>query len=248
MSTVFVEQHDRIALVRMNRGVINALNTDLVTDLHKVVMDAPQSFDGLVLAGGTKFFSMGLDLPELLLFSREDMDRFWDLFDDMILTLYSVPIPTASAISGHAIAGGTILSLACDYRVIAEGRKLLGLNEINIGLPVPYLADLILRQIVSDAHANRIVFRGELLETQQAAELGLVDEVAPLETVESRAIEHVTDLGHRSQPAFALIKAHRTEDLQMNFIAQRQRKKEQLLQCWFQPRVQNLLRAAAEKF
>ena len=51
-------------------------------------------------------------------------------------------------VAGHAVAGGCVLALATDLRLIAAGKKLIGLNEVTIGLPVPYLADLALRQLV----------------------------------------------------------------------------------------------------
>ncbi|MFH2057592.1 MAG: enoyl-CoA hydratase-related protein [Pseudomonadota bacterium] len=73
------------------------------------------------------------------------MVDFFQRFNQLTLDLYTLPLPTACAISGHAIGGRNILALTGDYRFMAEGKKRIGLNEIQLGVPVPYLADLILR-------------------------------------------------------------------------------------------------------
>ena len=97
--------------------------------------------------------------------------------------LFTFPKPTAAAISGHAIAGGCILTLCCDYRYIAEGRKLMGLNEIKLGVPVPYVADCILRSLVGFRHAREIMESGDFYQPETSFQKGLVDAVLPLENV-----------------------------------------------------------------
>lgn len=77
------------------------------------------------------------------------------------LALYTLPKPVVAAITGHAIAGGCILALCCDYRFISEGRKLMGLNEVKLGVPVPYLADRVLHALVGTRYAREIIESGE---------------------------------------------------------------------------------------
>ena len=98
------------------------------------------------------------------------MADFWHRFEDMVLALYTNPLPTACAIAGHAPAAGTILAIACDFRFLATGKKLIGLNEITIGLPVPFLADLMLRQAVGDRAATEIEYSGDLLIPEKASD------------------------------------------------------------------------------
>ena len=173
MSKVDVEDRGSVAIVRLNNGVINAINTELIDDLSRAIHQVKTDFKGMVLAGGTKFFCIGLDLPVLLKLDRTGMNTFWDKFDQIIADLYTLPMPTACAVAGHAVAGGAIFSLTCDYRFMAAGRKFWGLNEIKIGVPVPYLPDLILRQVVGDRAATEVVYHGEMIEPQDALEIGL---------------------------------------------------------------------------
>lgn len=248
MDSVTVDDRGKLALLRLTSGVTNAIGPAMVTDLSAALTLIRNEYNGCVLAGGNKFFSIGLNLPELIGFGRERMSQFWDAFDQAILDLYALPIPTAAAISGHAVAGGTILSLSTDYRLIAPGRNLMGLNEINIGVPVPYLADLILRQIVGDRVATELCYKGEMVPPEEALAFGLVDEISSEEQIEERALEKISHLAEKPRVAFSLIKRNRTEAVRSRFDGNRAKRKEEMLSCWFEPDVQELLQKAAEKF
>jgi len=248
MSKVVIESRENVAIVRLNNGVINAINTEFVDDLSQAIHQVKTEFQAMVLAGGTKFFCIGLDLPVLLKLDRAGMGKFWDKFDQVIADLYTVPIPTVCAVAGHAVAGGAILALSCDYRFVASGRKYFGLNEIKIGVPVPYLPALILRQIVGDRAATEVVYRGELIEPQAALEIGLVDEVFAENDLEEQAVGKIAELAVLSQPAFGFIKENRVRDNHQKFVIERESNKEQFLDCWFQESVRELLGEAAQKF
>ena len=248
MTTVTVESHGKVALLRLTNRVTNAIGPALVADFSTALSLVATDFRGCVLAGGTKFFSIGLDLPALVQLNRQEMSRFWNDFDQAVLDLYCLPLPTAAAIAGHATAGGTILALGADYRLIAAGRKLMGLNEINIGVPVPFLAALMLRQIVGDRTARDLQYKGELIHPETAMSVGLVDDIGPEEKIEALALEAIGALADKPQKAFGLIKRNRTEAVCRQFESRRSEKKEEMLACWFQPAVQELLKKAAEKF
>ena len=248
MQTVVLEECGDIAILRLSNNVTNAISPKMVVDVLDALITVEGSYRGLVLAGGTKFFSIGLNLPELLQLDRKAMDAFWDQFDEAVLKLLTLPLPTAAAIAGHATAGGTILALACDYRFIAEGRNLMGLNEIRIGLPVPYLADLMLRATVPERVATRIVYGGDLIEPPQAHKDGLVDDVFSAAEVEDLAVKKVENMVLKLQPAFSLIKNNRVGATRRKFEKRRTAKKEEMLACWFRTEVQELLNEAALKF
>jgi enoyl-CoA hydratase/carnithine racemase len=248
MADVSIEDHGPVAVLRLTNGVINAVSAGLVRDLSLALREVPGRFKGMVLAGGQKFFSIGLDLPALLQLSRNDMAAFWSGFEDAVLALMTLPMPTVAAISGHAPAAGTILALACDFRLIASGKKLMGLNEIRIGLPVPLLADLMLRQVVGDRAATQIEYTGELLAPEKARALALVDGLFPEAEIEARAIAYVSEIVERPSFGFPLIKQHRTRDILKRFFAERESFKQAFLECWFSAPVQDLLRNTATKF
>jgi enoyl-CoA hydratase/carnithine racemase len=248
MSLVNIESHENVAVVRLNNGVINAINTDLIEALSQALRRVKREFKGMVLAGGEKFFCIGLDLPVLLKLDRAGMSEFWGKFDQIVLDLYALPIPTACAIGGHAIAGGTIFALTCDYRFAAAGRNLMGLNEIQIGVPVPVLPDLILKQIIGDRAATEVVYRGELIETEAARAMALIDAVFPEDQLEDRAVKKIAELAVLSQPAFSFIKENRVRENCLKFEQQREADKEKFLDCWFRQPVRELLAEAAKKF
>ncbi|MGA9236658.1 MAG: enoyl-CoA hydratase/isomerase family protein [Desulfobacterales bacterium] len=248
MTAVTVESHGKVALLRLTNGVTNAIGPALVADFSTALSLIAADFSGCVLAGGTKFFSIGLDLPALIQLNRREMSRFWDALDQAVLDLYCLPLPTAAAITGHATAGGTILALSADYRLIAAGRKLMGLNEINIGVPVPFLAALMLRQIVGDRTARDLQYKGDLILPEMARSIGLVDDIGPEEKIEALALEAIGTLADKPERAYSLIKRNRTEAVCRQFESRRSEKKEEMLACWFQPAVQELLKKAAEKF
>ena len=248
MSTIRIESHDHVAVLRLDNGVTNAISQALVDDLSAALETIRGDGRGLVLAGGDKFFSIGLDLPQLLQLSREQMELFWQRFDQVLLDLYTFPAPTAAAINGHAVAGGTILALTADCRFISDSRNLMGLNEANIGVPVPYLADLLLRQLVDENAANEIVFGGELITPEKAHAIGLVNDILPEEALEYHAIEAVATVAVKPRHAIGQIRENRTEVVSRRFERNRDAKRTAMMDIWFRSEVQQMLREAAKKF
>ena len=248
MKNVSIESHDSVAILRLTNGVTNSITPEMVVELSEALKQVKSEYKAIVLAGGSKFFCIGLNLPGLLQLGRPAMTEFWNAFDKICIDLYTLPIPTACAIGGHATAGGAILALACDYRFIASGRKFIGLNEVQIGVPVPYLADMILRQIVGDRAATEMTYRGDFLSPEEAQLVGLVDGIFSQEDIESRVIEKMSELAALPTQAFQVIKANRVEEIRSKFKQHSKAKTESFLDCWFSPTVQPLLNQAAEKF
>ena len=122
----------------------------------------------MVLAGGEKFFSIGFDIPTLLELDRPSMTEFFHKFNQVVFNILTLPLPTAAAVKAHAVAGGAIMMLTCDYRFAATGRVLIGLNGIKLGVPIPYLPDMILRQIAGDQVASDMLYLGEFVKSSDA--------------------------------------------------------------------------------
>lgn len=248
MPMVELEDQGMVAVLRLANGVTNAIGAELVNELSVAINEMMNHYHGFVLAGNTRFFSIGLDVPKLLTLDRDAMADFWNKFEDLVLLLYTLPIPTACAISGHATGGGAILALACDYRFMAEGKRLIALNEVKIGVPVPYLADLMLRQIVMDRVAVEMEFRSSYLGPDDAKAAGLADAIFGEEVVEERALERIREMAAMPRAAFALTKRHRTREIPSQFKAIRQDLNRAFMDCWFMPSTQALLKEAAHKF
>ncbi len=248
MNKVVIEAQGDVAVVRMANGVTNAINPESIEDLAIVLDSVQKDFRGMVLAGNTKFFAIGFDVPTLLKLDRPGMVDFFNRFNQLTLDIFTLFLPTACAIAGHAVGGGNILALTCDYRFMAEGKKRIGLNEVQLGIPVPYLPDLILRQIVGDRAARDMLYTGAMMPVTDALEIGLVDEVVPEGNLEERAIEKITNLAKLPLGGFAAIKSNRTDSIRATYLAAYEKKNTQFFDLWFSKDVQELLFKASEKF
>jgi enoyl-CoA hydratase/carnithine racemase len=251
MATIQVEHHGKVVLVKLNRPVTNALDLQLVQELgealHRVKHDS--DVHGIVLGSSNeKFLSIGFDIPQLFELPRQDFTFFYRTFNRVSVDLYTLPKPTVAAITGHAIAGGCILALCCDYRFIAKGRKLMGLNEIKLGVPVPYPADCILRQIVGVRLARQIMESGEFYQSEELCHKGVVDQVLPLEQVVPKSIEKAGSLGALPQAPFAMIKGNRVEMVEAQILTHLEEKERFFIECWYSDEGRERLREAMEKF
>lgn len=247
MSRITLENQGKIHVIRLNNGVTNAISPDMIDDLDAALETAKEEAAGLVLFGGEKFFSMGFDLPTLMGLARNDLETFYHRFNQVILTLFTLPMPTCCAMVGHAVAGGTILALGCDYRMAAAEKK-LGLNEIKLGLPVPYLADLILRHTISDRAATELTYGGNFIVAADARQMGLVDDIYPQPDLERKAIEKVSQIAEYPQAAFAATKANHVEAIRLAYEKSGQPKDEIFFDCWFSAAAHALLKEASKKF
>ncbi len=248
---ITMDVRDNVAVVKLNRGVTNALNLELLETLAETLRKVKQdsSVHALVLgSSNNKFFSIGWDLPGLYDLKREEFILFYNLFNRTCLDLYTMPKPVIAALTGHATAGGCILALCCDYRFIAEGKKMMGLNEIKLGVPVPYLADRILYSITGVPNGREIMETGDFYRPEQAARMNLVDEILPLDSVLPKAIEKAQLLGSMPAKAFELIKNNRVETV-IHQVREKQEEKDNLfLECWYSGEARQRLKDAMKTF
>jgi enoyl-CoA hydratase/carnithine racemase len=188
-SIIATTDHGAIREIRLARAPVNALNPELCNALRSAISDATaQGVHGLVLSGGPKVFSAGLDVPYLLtLQTRAELMAAWESFFDAARVLAGSPLPVVAAIAGHAPAGGCVLALCCDYRVMAAGPFRIGLNETQVGLVAPEGIQRLLRRVVGTYRAERLLVAGEMVEADRALTLGLVDELADEDQVAARA-------------------------------------------------------------
>lgn len=248
MSTVSVRFQDDIALVRMNNGAANPISPELVHDLSETLAQSGDMARGLVLNSGAKFFSIGLDLPGLLRLNPHEMTEFWYRFNDLCFNIYTMKQPTICTLSGHAIAGGNILALTCDFRFASTENKMIGLNEVKLGVPVPYLAEMMLRQIVGDSSAEEMMGKGEFMTFPDAKKIGLIDEIYQMELLEERAIEKINELISPESDSFSSLKAERVKEIKAVYEKSSKEKNDLFLEYWFRASVREKLEAAASKF
>jgi enoyl-CoA hydratase/carnithine racemase len=251
MNLVSHEIQDNLAILKLNRGVTNSLNLELVHQLGENLsrLRSNPEVKAIVLASANdKFFSIGFDIPELLDLPRAEFAFFYSLFDQICLELYTFRKPTVAAITGHAIAGGCILALCCDYRYIAAGRKLMGLNEIKLGVPVPFPADCILRNLIGTRLARDVMDSGEFYPPEELLRIGMVDRVIPAEEALPAAFAKAQELASVSPEAFALVKRNRVDRLEARIRSRLEDRERQFIELWYSEGTRKLLKEATTKF
>ncbi|HLY18562.1 MAG TPA: enoyl-CoA hydratase/isomerase family protein [Bryobacteraceae bacterium] len=209
MEHIQAECDDNLLILTMARGKANALNQLMVEELYTAVNSAAadDSVRGLVLASDRpRFFSTGFDIREVFTYDRDGMAAFFGRFIDLYESVYTCPKPVVAALSGHTFAGGAILAIACDFRVMAEGDFGFALNEINLGLAVTPTIGRMLTDAVGVPRAREALLFGEPLSPARALEIGLVRELAPAGEVRKRAIACARQLAAKPPAAYREIK------------------------------------------
>jgi len=238
--------HD-ITEIRLNRPPVNALDTALLVALREAVAAAPANGRrGLLLSGAPGLFSAGVDLPALLALDRDGVRTFWREFFALCETLARSPIPLAAAVTGHAPAGGAVLALFCDYRVMAEGPYRIGLNEVQVGLIVPQCIQHALRRVVGTYRAERLLVAGAMVTSDQALACGFVDELTAAEQVTTRALHWLGELLALPSQAMLATRALARADL-VAAMDPAALPLDDFLDAYYQPQAQAVLHQLVEK-
>lgn len=196
-----------VALIAMRAGE-NRFNLRFIDDLTRALDEAEASAEptALVLTGEGKFFSNGLDLAWM---SGEGRDRAGEVVSGMLrifARLLGSPLPSVAALNGHAFAGGAMLALACDFRVMRAERGFFCIPEIDLGLPLhPGMASLIQARL-SKKTAHEAIVTGRRYSGREALEAGIVDHAVPEVDVLPKALALAAPLAGKNR---AVMQVHR---------------------------------------
>jgi enoyl-CoA hydratase/carnithine racemase len=239
--------HGAVRELRLDRPPVNALSADLIRALRESILEAPDSgARAVVLSGSPGRFSGGLDIPSLLVLDRSTMDGVWHDFYGLLEAIAQSPIPIATAITGHAPAGGTVLAIFCDWRVMAEGDYKIGLNEVQVGIQMPPLIVKALQRLIGSREAEHMAVGGELITVEKALRIGLVDDIAPPEQVVNRALEWCGRL--LALPPEAMLGTRRDARADLcALFGSLDPELEEVVEGWWRPETQNTLRALASR-
>jgi 3,2-trans-enoyl-CoA isomerase len=177
----------RIRELRLSRPPVNALNTELLRKLIEAIQGAAKQ-SALVITGQPGIFSAGLDVRGMLELDRDGVAAVFIELWRVQRAIATTPMPVIFGLTGHSPAGGTVLAIHGDYRVMAQGDFRLGLNEVQVGLfPGPVIYGAFKRLI--GGHAAQLLTRGALIDPHAALRVGLVDELCEVSQVAARALE-----------------------------------------------------------
>jgi enoyl-CoA hydratase/carnithine racemase len=208
---VNLEVADGIGTIRLNRPPVNALNDQLSAELAEAARSAAASQDvrAVIIYGGEKAFAAGADIKDMAKASYADMVIRPIGLPEAVTLVAGIPKPVVAAVTGYALGGGLEIALAADFRVAGEGAR-LGQPEIQLGIIPGAGGTQRLPRLVGPAKAKDLIFTGRMVKAAEAHAIGLVDAVAPDDSVYQAALDMVKR--YAAGPALALRAAKQAID------------------------------------
>jgi enoyl-CoA hydratase len=234
MSTVRASDREGgVRVLTLDRPPANAINEDLLRDLHSALDDARRdtAVRAIVLTGAGAFFGAGFDLASPPRDAAATA-RLATLYRDAHMALLSFPKPTLAMVNGHAIAGGLVMALACDYRLGLDGDYRIGLNEIAIGASFPKAAFEIVRLRLPHARASELLLGAAIYPATQALRLGVIDELLPPDTFQDTVLRRAARMGAFPRAAYAHTKAALVAEALQRIAAETPQKAERATAVW----------------
>jgi len=202
-----VTRSDERAVLTLSNPPANALDLEfmqaILAELDEVEASEARA---LILTGENNVFSAGADLFRVLDEGASYIAEAGATMSRLFERLFRFPKPTVAAVNGHAIAGGSVIACACDYRVCVAGDARLGFSELAVGVPFPRWALEILRFGVGWKHVRDVALMARTFGPDEALRIGIVDEVVPPGELMERATKAATRLGRIPRETFALTK------------------------------------------
>ncbi|MBI1746495.1 MAG: enoyl-CoA hydratase/isomerase family protein [Acidobacteria bacterium] len=231
---VHIERTEQVAIVRIDRPPANAIELALAAQLEAALtrLTDEANIRAIVFTGTGRFFSAGLDLKIVPTYGVEDQKALIMTINRLIHRLYSLALPTVAAVNGHAIAGGLVTMLTCDYRIGTTASCQMGLTESRVGIPYPAAAMEVVRAELPPAVARTLVLRGLNSGSETALAHGLLDELQSPETLLARAREVAVDLASMPTLAYARIKRQLREGALTRMEEVLTRRSDPLLESW----------------
>jgi enoyl-CoA hydratase len=204
--SITVEKRDAVALVTIDRPPANAMSPDLLVEGLEVVERLSEEEPGaVVLTGRPGYFSAGVDLKVAPTLDAAGQAEAVLGINRLFAAWYRMPFPVVGAITGHAIAGGLILALCCDYRIGGRSGK-FGLTEVRVSIGYPVAALAVVQAEMSPEVARRLALRADLVDADAAFAAGLFDEQVDDDQVLERALALGAELAELPALAYAQTK------------------------------------------
>jgi enoyl-CoA hydratase len=202
---VTYEHRGHVSIVTMDDGKVNVFSIPMLSELHEAFDRAERDETVVLLTGRTGYFSAGFDL-KVFAGSADDSLTMLRLGATLAERILSFPAPVVVACSGHAFPAGAFLLMAADHRVGADGPYQLGLNEVRIGLTLPWFAIVLARHRLAPSHFDHAVVTGTMFDPHLACEAGLLDAVVAPDVLADAGLAAAEDLTGVDRRAHAATK------------------------------------------
>ncbi|MDR3697240.1 enoyl-CoA hydratase/isomerase family protein [Mucilaginibacter sp.] len=237
MDTIQLTINEKVAVITLDRGRSNPINHQMVKELTACIKELENNnqVGGVILTGKQGFFSSGADLMEVADYDEQQAKGFWTDFFALQTTLISFKKPMVAAISGHSPAGGCVLAICCDYRLMAEGEYIIGLNEIPVGIIVPESIFKVYAFWIGKQKAYQYLLEGKLVKVNEAASIGLIDEVCPADSLLARAEKKLKTYMQFNPVTWSQSKLNLRQELINYLNTDQSATLEQMLKQWWAP-------------
>ncbi|MEX2113839.1 MAG: enoyl-CoA hydratase/isomerase family protein [Pirellulales bacterium] len=242
-----LEERGPVTLLRLVRGKGNALNLDLINATDEALQTLERNATrAVVLTGQGSVFGAGVDLPEMAAGGEAYIRQFVPRMNQVFERLATFPKPLVAAVNGHAIAGGGIVVMACDQRILARGKARIGLTEVLVGVQFPAWALEIARFATSPQHFSEMILTGRTYLPEEALARGLVDELVEPEQLLDRSLAVAEEMGAILPATFAATKLAVRRPL-LEAVKSQQANQAAIIDYWASPEVLAMVREFVEK-
>lgn len=248
METLKITIQDSVAIIALDRGKSNAMNEQMLDELKKIITSIEQDTNilGVILTGKHGFFTAGLDLIELYGYDEAQMKIFWAKFLDLVKILTSFKKPLVTAISGHSPAGGCVLAICSDYRVMAEGEFIIGLNEVPVGIIVPDSIFELYAFWIGKGNAYRNLLEGKLMGSAEAKSIGLIDATSSIDSLMTVALKKMKVYLALEQTTWQQSKLNIRKALIKKMNEDQTETLDTMLKQWWAPSTRSILKTIIE--
>jgi enoyl-CoA hydratase len=229
-------------IICLEHGKANALDVELLGELREEFTDAEDA-RAVILTGTGSIFCAGVDLYQITEAGADYIEQFVPLLSDVFEQLFELPTPVIAAVNGHALAGGAIMALAADYRLMAAGPFKFGIPELVVGVPFPTVPLEIVRHAVAANQLEALVYTGKTLLPDEALAQGLIHEVLDSNLLLSRAQEVAQQFAGYDAAVFHAAKLGLRSDALERMKRERGRTDADRLATWSSPATHDRIRA-----
>ena len=206
MEFVTVDIEAAVALVRLDRPPVNALNAQLAAELKEAFTSCQDGSIRAVVVTGKPHFAAGADIKAFkVTLDSGAKERSANALVEAIAILEGLEKPTIAAVHGFALGGGCELSMGCDFRYVAEDAR-IGQPEVLLGIIPGAGGTQRLQRLVGYQKAKELVFSGRHIEADEAHAIGYADKVAPTDDLLDLALSDAAEWATKATVAIAAAK------------------------------------------